>query len=190
MTRQSLLKIFKSKNALLKGHFLLSSGLHSDKYIQCALLLQYPEIAERLAEQLVKKLNQVKIDVVISPALGGVIIGQEIARKLKCRAIFAERNKNGKMELRRGFKIIPGEKCLIVEDVITTGGSTKEVIDIVKNSCGEVVGVCAIVDRTQKKIQLDFPIVSLLKLKIKTYLPDKCPMCKANLKISKPGSRK
>ncbi|MBI5573182.1 MAG: orotate phosphoribosyltransferase [Elusimicrobia bacterium] len=163
-----LLKLLKQKKALLEGHFLLSSGLHSDKYIQCAKVLQYPKIAEQLAKLLVTKLST-DCDVVVSPAIGGIVIGQEVARQLNCRAIFCERE-NGVMKFRRGFEIKKNEKCLIVEDVITTGGSTKEVIDIVKSCGGKVVGIASIIDRSELK---NFS-VSLLKLKIKTYNTKQC----------------
>lgn len=181
-------KIFLQKGALLKGHFLLSSGRHSDRYIQCAKVLQYPEIAEKIAFQLYRRLvnknKQLRVDVVISPALGGIIIGQELARQFKCRAIFCERE-DGKMKLRRGFAIKKGESCLVVEDVITTGGSTKEVIDVVKSSGGQLAGVAAIVDRSDRK---DFAI-SLLRVRFKTYAPQNCPLCKKKIPIIKPGSR-
>ncbi|MDI6641686.1 MAG: orotate phosphoribosyltransferase [Elusimicrobiota bacterium] len=221
MTKTELLKIFNSHGALLTGHFLLSSGLHSDKYIQCALVLQYPDIAEKLAKELVKKLNRItclplsthrsmpttelrqvgassakssdrlNISVVVSPALGGIIIGQEVARVIGCRAIFTERDgKEEKMKLRRGFEIKPGENCLIVEDVITTGGSTKEVIDVVKNSAGRIVGIASIIDRTIEEPMFGFPYISLLKLKIKTYKPTNCRLCFNEIPLTKPGSRK
>lgn len=196
MTGKDILKIFKSKRALLKGHFLLSSGLHSDTYLQCALVLQYPSLAEKLARLLVKKflstyqlINLSTVTTVVSPALGGIIIGQEVARVLGCRAIFTERE-NGKMTLRRGFQIKKGEKILVVEDVVTTGGSTQEVIDVVKNAGGKIVGVATLVDRSGGKIKFDYPLVSLLKLEIENYQPQECPLCKKNVPLVKPGSRK
>ena len=140
-------KLFKAKKALLEGHFLLTSGLHSDKYMQCAKILQYPDITEKIANMLIKKMKAKKIDVVVSPAIGAIVIGQELARQLKCRAIFCERE-NGAMMLRRGFEIKKNEKCLVVEDVITTGGSVKEIINIIKDCQGIVVGVACIVDRS------------------------------------------
>ena len=185
-----LLKIFKEKGALLEGHFLLSSGLHSNRYIQCAKILQYPDIAEKLAMLLVNKLATRysllvnNCDVVVSPAIGGIVIGQEVARQLNCRAIFCERE-NGIMKLRRGFEIKKNEKCLIVEDVITTGGSTKEVIDVVKRCGGKVVGIASIIDRSELK---NFS-VSLLKLKIKTYNQKECLLCKKGVPAVKPGSK-
>ncbi|MBN1384489.1 MAG: orotate phosphoribosyltransferase [Elusimicrobia bacterium] len=183
-----LLKLFKEKGALLEGHFLLSSGLHSNRYIQCAKILQYPDIAEKLAELLVthytSHVTRSEIDAVVSPAVGGIIIGQEIARRLKCRAIFCERE-NGSMKFRRGFEIKRDEKCLVVEDVITTGGSTKEVIILTESFGGKVSGVLSIIDRSDLQ---DFS-VSLLKLKIDTYKPESCPLCKGSIPLVKPGSR-
>jgi len=204
MMGKGILKIFKGKKALLKGHFLLSSGLHSDTYLQCALALQYPDLAEKLARKLVTRLHgdrvtRSKIDAVVSPALGGIVIGQEVARVLGCRAIFTERE-NGKMTLRRGFQIKKGEKILVVEDVITTGGSTKEVIDAVRNAGGEIVGIACIIDRTGLiglpkrqgggQVKFDYPLISLLKLEIENYAPQNCPLCKKNIPLVKPGSRK
>ncbi len=184
-----ILEILMETGALLEGHFLLSSGLHSNKYVQCAKTLQFPDIAEKLAIDLVdlllfKKPN-LNVDVVVSPAIGGIVIGQELARVLKCRAIFTEREEHI-MTLRRGFEIKPGEKCLIVEDVITTGKSTKEVIEVVKQHKGEIVGLASIIDRSNLE---DFS-VSLIKLKIETYSPVECPLCKVNIPLVKPGSRK
>ncbi|MEW6556925.1 MAG: orotate phosphoribosyltransferase [Elusimicrobiota bacterium] len=185
------LKLVKEKKALLIGHFLLSSGLHSDKYIQCAKVLQYPNIAEQLAKALIKKIlstyqliNLSTVSCVISPAIGGIVIGQEVARQLNCRAIFCERE-NGVMKLRRGFEIKKGENCLVVEDVITTGGSTNEVMEVVKKAGGKIAGMATIIDRSQLK---NFAI-SLLKLKIKTYKPETCPLCKKGIPLVKPGSK-
>jgi orotate phosphoribosyltransferase len=180
----NLLKLFKEKEALLEGHFLLTSGLHSDKYMQCAKILQYPEITKKIAKELVKKIKTEKVDVVVSPAIGGIVIGQELARQLKCRAIFCERE-NGVMTLRRGFDIKEGEKCVIVEDVITTGGSTNEVSKLVESLCGEVIGKACVVDRSGLE---DFAI-SVMKIKIETYKPEDCPLCKNNIPVVKPGSR-
>lgn len=203
MTEKDILKIFKSKRALLKGHFLLSSGLHSDTYLQCVLVLQYPDLAEKLARKLVTRLRGdrvtwSKIDAVVSPALGGIIIGQEVARVLGCRAIFTERE-NEKMILRRGFQIKKGEKILVVEDVVTTGGSTQEVIDVVRNAGGKIVAIGCLVDRRYEpvtgsyrsggKIKFDYPLVSLLKLEIENYQPKNCHLCKKNIPLVKPGSR-
>src|SRR3989338_4601935 len=146
MTEKAVLQIFDKHGALLKGHFRLSSGLHSEKYLQCALILQYPDIAEKLSKELAKKYSKEKIDVVIGPALGGITLAYEMARVLGVRGIFTERYE-GKMVFRRGFSIEKGEKALVVEDVVTTGGSTKEVIEAVKFFGGKGVGGRSIVDR-------------------------------------------
>jgi len=178
------LKVFKEKKALLEGHFLLTSGLHSDRYMQCAKVLQYPEIAEEIAKALADKIKTKQIDVVVSPAIGGIVIGQELARQLGCRAIFCERE-NGVMTLRRGFEIQKDENCLVVEDVITTGGSTNEVIKVVEGFGGKVAGKACVVDRSA---MADFS-TSVLKVDIKTYQPENCPLCKTGLPLVQPGSR-
>lgn len=183
------LEVFKEKKAFLEGHFLLSSGLHSPNYLQCALILQYPDLAEKLAQEIAKNIpSNLKIDLVIGPALGGIIIAYELARTLKVRGIFAEREE-GKMTLRRGFSITHGEKVLICEDVVTTGGSALEVGNLVKNLGGEVVGYACIVDRSGSKAIFDKPLYSLLKLELDTYKPEDCPLCKKGIPIIKPGSR-
>jgi orotate phosphoribosyltransferase len=190
--RQGELKgLFEKNGALLSGHFKLSSGLHSDTYFQAALILQYPIEAARLAEELAKRIeeNNIKTDVVVSPALGGVIIGHEMGRALNARAIFTERV-DGKVSLRRGFSINKGEKVLVVEDVITTGLSTKEVIDSLKPVGAEVVAVVSLVDRSAGKVDFGVPRFSLLSLEVKSFKEDECPICKAGSTAVKPGSRK
>ncbi|MCA6085055.1 orotate phosphoribosyltransferase [Candidatus Endomicrobiellum agilis] len=190
--RQGELKgLFEKNGALLSGHFKLSSGLHSDTYFQAALILQYPIEAARLAEELAKRIeeNNIKTDVVVSPALGGVIIGHEMGRALNARAIFTERV-DGKVSLRRGFSINKGEKVLVVEDVITTGLSTKEVIDSLKPVGAEVVAVVSLVDRSAGKVDFGVPRFSLLSLEVKSFKEDECPICKAGSIAVKPGSRK
>jgi orotate phosphoribosyltransferase len=186
---KDILKIFQDNQALLTGHFKLSSGLHSDKYLQSALVLQYPKILESLAAQLAEYFRQIQIDTVVSPAIGGIVIGQEVARLLGKRAIFTERKGADKMQLRRGFKLKKDEKCLVIEDVITTGGSTREVIDIIKAEGGEVIAVGAIVDRSGRDISFGVPKGVLLKLDVKTYQPEDCPLCKQGLEITSPGSK-
>jgi len=190
MDNKKILSSFKKTKALLTGHFLLSSGLHSDKYIQCALVLQHPDIAGKLAKILSGELRRSvgKIDVVVSPAIGGIVIGQEVARALGCRAMFTEREQ-GSMVLRRGFEIKKGEKCIVVEDVITTGGSTKEVMESVKSYGGKVIAVCSLVDRSGGKAEFNVPKVSLLVMDIKTYPQQECPLCRKNIPMVKPGSR-
>ena len=191
MSQKTIKNIFKKNKALLEGHFILSSGLHSDTYFQSALVLQYPKIAQKLAKLLASEIRSkgIEIDVVVSPALGGIVIGQEVARQLKCRAIFCERVE-GKLTLRRGFDIAKGEKCLVVEDVITTGLSTNEVVEVVKKIEGNVVAVASLVDRSGGKVDFGVPRFSLLSLEVKSYKPEECPLCKKGLEAVKPGSRK
>ena len=189
MTKKEVLSVFDKYNALLKGHFKLSSGLHSEKYLQCALVLQHPDMAEKLAKELAKKFSQEKIGVVIGPALGGITLAYEVARSLGVRGIFAERH-DGKMILRRGFSIEKGEKALVVEDVVTTGGSTKEVIDVVKDCGGTVVGVGSIVDRSDGTIDFGVEFKPLAKIEIETFTEKVCPLCKSGIPITKPGSRR
>ena len=189
MNEKEILSLFSEKCALLAGHFKLSSGLHSRNYLQCALILQYPDIAEKLAKEIAKKFAKEKIDLVIGPALGGITLAYEIARALKVRGLFTERQE-GAMVLRRGFAIQPGERALVAEDVITTGGSTKEVIGVVRNSGGIVVGVASIIDRSSEPVDFGVGFVPLAKIKVETYQEKDCPLCKANIPVTKPGSRK
>ncbi len=205
MTEREVLDLFVKHRALLTGHFKLSSGLHSEKYLQCALVLQYPETAQKLSKALAKKFSKVKTDVVIGPALGGVTLAYEVARAIGVRGLFTERypstgsgcrpelvegRQEGRMVLRRGFSIEKNEKVLVVEDVVTTGGSTKEVIDVVKSFGGEVVGVGSIIDRSGAKIDFGAPFKSLAKVRVETLEEDKCPLCKKQIPVTKPGSRK
>jgi len=184
-----ILEIFKKTGALLEGHFLLTSGRHSNKYFQCAKVLQYPEYTEKVCGIIADHFRDYDIDTVISPAMGGIIVGQEAARQLNKRSIFAERE-DKKLTLRRGFTIEPGEKILVCEDVVTTGGSVFEVIDIVKEQGGEVVGVGYIVDRSNGKVDFGYPQKSTMKMEVISYTPDECPLCKGNIPLVKPGSRK
>ncbi len=189
LTEKNILEIFKKTGALLEGHFLLTSGRHSNKYFQCAKVLQYPEYTEQVCKIIAEFFKDYKIDTVISPAMGGIIVGQEVARQLNKRSIFAERE-DKKLILRRGFTIEPGEKMLVCEDVVTTGGSVFEVIDIVKENGGEVVGVGYIVDRSNGKVNFGFPQKSTMKMDVISYSPEECPLCKENIPLVKPGSRK
>lgn len=184
---EAIQQIFEEKKALLRGHFLLSSGLHSDLYFQCALVLQYPDVADRFGRFLAQRFSE-KIDVVLSPALGGVVLGQAVALDLGVRAIFAERE-SGKMTLRRGFQISKGEKVLCVEDVLTTGGSVRETVELAKALGGEVVGVGALVERAQLPIDFGVRKETLLSLPLKVYKPEECPLCQQGLPLVKPGSR-
>lgn len=188
MTQQQILTIFKTAGALLEGHFLLTSGLHSPQYFQCARVLQNPDLAHQLSQELARQYSGINPDVVASPALGGIIVGHEVARALGCRSIFAEREA-GAMAFRRGFAIEAGEKVLVVEDVVTTGGSVKEVMNLVTASGGELIGVGFLVDRSGGQAQFSVPMQSLLQLKVVTYKPDQCPLCEQKLPLIKPGSR-
>lgn len=185
-----VLKIFKSTEALLEGHFLLTSGRHSNQYFQCAKVLQYPDYTAEICSIIAEHFKDFEIDTVIAPAMGGMIVGYEVARQLNKRSIFTERE-NKEMTLRRGFSLSKGEKVLVCEDVITTGGSVKEVIEIVKKFDAQIVGVASIVDRSNGKVDFGFPLFSTLKLDVVSYEPNNCPICKeGKLELIKPGSRK
>jgi orotate phosphoribosyltransferase len=191
---ESILDIFRQTGAYLSGHFKLTSGLHSPEYLQCALVLQHPQHAERLGASLAAELRQVagsdKITVVVSPAMGGLIIGHEVARALGARFLFTERDAaSGKMVLRRGFALQPGEVALVVEDVITTGGSTREVVDILEASGARAVAAGSIIDRSGGKAEVGAPRVALATLDVVSYQPEDCPLCRQGLPVSKPGSR-
>lgn len=189
MQTEEILSIFKTTEAMLEGHFKLTSGLHSPQYFQCAKVLQYPKHLVELCSEIANYYKQKQIDVVISPALGGVAVGQEVGRQLNARTIFTERQ-DGVMILRRGFEIKLGEYVLVCEDVITTGGSTQEVIDIVHDNGGKVVGTACIVDRSGGKAKIAIANqFSVLKMEVITYQPEECPLCKQNIPIAKPGSR-
>ena len=183
-----ILKLFQDCGALLKGHFKLSSGLHSGQYLQCALLLQYPRFAGLLSEEISQRFKTEGIDVVIAPAIGGIIVAHEVARALGTRALFCER-KQTEMVLRRGFELNPDEKVLVVEDVITTGGSVKEIIQIVKKSRARLAGVAVLVERSSQEKDFGVRYERLVKLDIKSFPPDQCPLCKKGLPLVKPGSR-
>jgi orotate phosphoribosyltransferase len=189
MKDNKVLTIFKKCCALKEGHFLLTSGRHSAVYFEKNLVLQYPDMTKKLAGQLAVKFRNKKIDVVLSPAVGAIVLGYQIASILKCKFLFTEREK-GKMKLRRGFKIPKGARVLIVEDVITTGGSAKELVNIVKLSRAKLIGVACLVDRSNNKVRFQKKKpASLLEIKVNNYIPSKCPLCKKGIKINKPGSR-
>jgi orotate phosphoribosyltransferase len=188
VTDQEVLEILRDTGALLEGHFLLRSGLHSRQYFQCALVLQYPRQAERLCGALAAKLKDTGADSVISPAMGGLFIGHEVGRALGVRHIFVEKNAAGKLELRRSFVVSPGEKFLVVEDVITKGGRVLETMEIVRRQGGEVVGVGALVNRSEAKLDFGVRTESLLRLPVETFEPAACPMCRDGLPVVKPGS--
>jgi len=188
MTSEQVLDIYKQTGALLTGHFLLSSGLHSSQYLQSALVLQQPDTATRLCAALAEQFKGSHIELVIAPALGGVFVSHETARALGVRALFAERVA-GELTLRRGFSIKPGERVLVVEDVITTGKSTKETIEVVKKNGGVVVAAGSLVDRSGGKADIGVPYKSLVTLDVPAYTPGNCPLCKTGSAPVKPGSR-
>lgn len=188
MNDGEILAIFRQYNALLEGHFILSSGLHSDRYIQCALVLQYPDVAERLCSTVAEKLRRVSAQAVVAPALGGILVAHEVARALGVRALFTERQE-GAMRLRRGFSLEPGERALVVEDVITTGLSTRETMLCVEQTGAKVVGAGALIDRSGGSLDLGVPKDALLTLSVQNYNPSDCPLCKAGIAAVKPGSR-
>jgi orotate phosphoribosyltransferase len=185
---ETILDLFRRVGALLEGHFRLTSGLHSPGYLQCALVLQHPNEAERCGALLAERVRALGAQVVLSPALGGIVIGQEVARALGVRAIFAERQ-DGKLTLRRGFSLAPGEKVLVVEDVVTTGGSTRETIEVARAAGAIVVGAGSIIDRSGGNQSLDVPYHALATVSLPTYQPESCPLCAAGMPVIKPGSR-
>ncbi len=185
MTREILTRL----GALKQGHFRLTSGLHSDRYMQCAALFQFPKESEQLCAALAEKFAGQKIDLVAGPALGGIIMAYEVARALGVPNIFSERE-DGKMTFRRGFRVEAGQKVLVVEDVVTTGGSVKEVIGLVRAAGGEVVGVGSVVDRSGGKADFGVPFHALMTLEATNWKEEDCPLCKEGMPIVKPGSRK
>ncbi|MFA5976042.1 MAG: orotate phosphoribosyltransferase [Elusimicrobiota bacterium] len=192
MKQDAILKIFKDRGALLQGHFKLTSGLHSDSYLQCAQLLQYARDADRLGAKLAEcfgaEAREKPITAVVSPAIGGIVLGHVVARSLNARAIFAERV-DGRFTLRRGFALAPGEQVLVVEDVITTGGSVREIAQMVESMDAQVVGFGALADRGEIEVQFPAPKHTLLRLPLVTYQPESCPMCEQGIPLVKPGSR-
>lgn len=188
LSTDDVIRIFKDTGALLEGHFQLTSGFHSATYFQCALVFQYPWHAEKLCGTLIDRIEDRNINLVISPAVGGIVVGQEIGRLLGVRSVFTER-REGKMTLRRGFSIGNAEKVLVTEDVTTTGGSVQEVIEVVKEQQGHVIGVAAIVDRSGGQIDFGVPYTSLLRIDVVNYKPEDCPLCQSGGKVQKPGSR-
>ena len=188
MPDDTVLDLFRDSGALLEGHFRLSSGLHSPGYLQCALVLQHPSLAEALGRALAAKLKTLSPTTVLSPALGGLMIGHEVGRALGVRAIFAERHE-GTLTLRRGFSLAAADRVVVIEDVLTTGGSTRETMAVAAAAGAAVVGAGAIIDRSGGTASLDVPFHALVSLSLPTYQPDDCPMCKAGQPIVKPGSR-
>jgi len=190
---ESVLDLFRSTGAYLQGHFRLTSGLHSGEYLQCALVLRHPDAAERLGCMLAEELRKTtaeKIGLVVSPALGGLIIGHEVARALGTPFLFTERDPDTrKMSLRRGFTIEPGEIAVVVEDVITTGGSTRDVVDVLRAAGARVPAAGSIIDRSGGKADAGVPRVALATLHVEAHQPEECPYCRQGLPVVKPGSR-
>jgi len=188
MTRDELLDLFRKSGALLEGHFRLSSGLHSTGYLQCALVLQQPDIAERLGRAVADRARDWRPTAVLSPALGGVVIGHEVGRAFGVRALFAERQ-DGELTLRRGFMLGERDRVLVIEDVLTTGKSTRETIQVARAAGAQVVGAAAIVDRSGGDVRLDVPFAALLEIALPTVEPDACTLCAQGIPVVKPGSR-
>lgn len=188
MNSEEVLEHFRDAKALLEGHFILSSGLHSSVYLQCALALQYPPDAAKFARAIAEKIAGENFDTVASPAIGGLVIGYETACVLNVRFIWTERE-NGVMTLRRGFTVRPNEKILVVEDVITTGGSTRECIEAIEKNGGKAAGAASIIDRSNGAADVGVPRVSLASLEVPSYKPEECPMCAKGETAVKPGSR-
>lgn len=189
--QERVMEILREADVLLEGHFRLTSGRHSNRYLQCAKIFRNTKYSEELCAALAEQFKDEGIEVVIGPAMGAVQMAYEVSRGLKCENFFAERDEKGKMTLRRGFVVSPGQKVLLVEDVVTTGGSVLEVFELVKNAGGIVVGVGSIVDRTGGKIDFGVPFKSVISVEVESWLPEECPLCKeGKLPVVKPGSRK
>ncbi|MCX5671828.1 MAG: orotate phosphoribosyltransferase [Planctomycetota bacterium] len=183
----AVLEAFREAKALLEGHFLLTSGLHSPKYLQCALVMQDPARGERLCRQLARAFADDRIQCVVGPAMGGILVAYELARALKARTVFAERQ-DGRMTFRRGFAIQPGERVLLAEDVVTTGGSLREVQELVTAAGGNVVAICALVDRSSgRDAGFGMPLTSLIKVDVPTCPPEDCPLCRDGVPLQQPG---
>lgn len=188
MTTEEILSVFRETGVMLEGHFLLTSGRHSDRYMQCARLFEHPRHSELLCAELARRFDGEKIDLVIGPALGGIIMSYEVSRALNARNIFAERQ-DGVMTIRRGFSVKEGERVLVVEDVVTTGGSVREVLALLEAEKADIVGVGVIVDRSAGKVDFGYRLESLVSMEVTSYPPDECPICKTGIPLVKPGSR-
>jgi orotate phosphoribosyltransferase len=195
VTAASVLDLFEETGAYLKGHFRLTSGLHSGEYLQCAKVLAWPPYAERLGRDLAAALRELtgdqKVATVVSPAIGGIVIGHEVARSLGAKALFTERDAaTNEMVLRRGFTVEPGELAVVVEDVVTTGGSTREVVRTLQSADVRVLGAGSIIDRSEGAADVGVPRVALHSMRVQAYSPDTCPLCQAGIPVVKPGSRR
>ena len=190
MSEKELLDLMQELGALHKGHFKLSSGLHSDTYFQCARILQFPELARELGGLIAADFDTPTFDVVVSPALGGILIGHEVARALDRPFLFPERGTSSELCLRRGFTLEPGEQVLIVEDVVTTGKTTEEIVTLLEESAALPVGLATIVDRSSEHAVCGMPVHALIRLSLPNYAPEDCPMCAQGLPARKPGSRR
>lgn len=189
MDTKKILKIFEETKLMQKGHFLLTSGRHSDTYMQCARLFEYPEYSEMMAKDIADAFKDDSVDLVIGPAMGGIILSYEVSRQLGVRNVFAERV-DGKMLLRRGFEILPNQKVLVVEDVVTTGGSVVEVINLLKEIGAEIAGVGLVVDRSNGKVDFGCKMHAVYSTEVISYEAEECPICKTDISLVKPGSRK
>ena len=188
MKQEEIELLLETTGAIRHGHFQLSSGLHSALYVQCALLFEHPAHAARLADALADRFADMQIDVVAAPALGGILLGYELARQFGARSVFVERDATARFALRR-FALAPGERVLVAEDVLTTGASARETMEVVRQEGGEVIAVAAIVDRSDGRLDFGVPLRTLLTKKIETYAPEECPLCREGHPLEKPGSR-
>ncbi len=188
MTEAHIVRVLTETHALLTGHFLLRSGSHSDRYFQAALVLQHTLVAQSLCGELAERFANRGVETVISPAVGGIVVGQEIGRQLGVKAIFAEKNEISELVLRRGFALSAGEKVLVAEDVITRGGRVRQTVDLVRSCGADVVGIAVLVDRSDGSLDFGAPLERLVKLDLTVYPPEACPLCARGLPVEKPGS--
>ena len=188
MDKKEIISLFKKTGVIEKGHFELSSGKHADTYLQCAKILQYPQYTKKLAKEIAKLWIDADIDLIVGPAIGGIVIAYAVGDIMNVRNIFSER-KEGKMKFRRSLEVKEDEKVLIVEDVVTTGGSVKEVIELVEKSGAEIVGISALVDRSSGEAELNYPFKPLVKLNVEAFEVENCELCQKNVPINKPGSK-
>ncbi len=186
LDQAGLVELLKQTGVIMEGHFLLTSGRHSGRFLQCSQLLQYPQHAEKVCRMMAEPFKDKQIETVIGPAMGGVILSYETARALGTRALFAERAEGESMALRRGFKIAAGEKVLVVEDAISTGGSVQKVLNLLKQTGAEVAGVSIMIDRTSGKVDFGVPLQALLSMEIESYSPEECPLCREGVPLQKP----